>query len=133
MPDSPNTIFCYGCGNRMHAATLACLSCGAPQRGLPSARGGKSQTTAVVLAILLGGGGAHRFYLGSPGWGTLYLLFCWTFVPALFALLGLVPVVGWLWFLIKAGFVRGTDGPNRFGSDPVAQRQLPFGSVGASP
>jgi uncharacterized membrane protein YhaH (DUF805 family) len=36
-------------------------------------------------------------------------------------LLNLVPVVGWLWALIDNGFLRGTDGPNRFGPDPLAQ------------
>lgn len=41
----------------------------------------KSKGTAAVLAILLGGLGAHKFYLGQPGWGIIYLIFCWTFVP----------------------------------------------------
>ncbi|MBX3643623.1 MAG: DUF805 domain-containing protein [Rubrivivax sp.] len=35
-------------------------------------------------------------------------------------LLNLVPVVGWLWALIENGFLRGTDGPNRYGPDPLA-------------
>jgi uncharacterized membrane protein YhaH (DUF805 family) len=35
-------------------------------------------------------------------------------------LLNLVPVVGWLWALIENGFLRGTDGPNRFGPNPLA-------------
>ena len=37
-------------------------------------------------------------------------------------LLNLVPVIGWLWALIDNGFLRGTDGPNRFGEDPLAGR-----------
>jgi len=37
-------------------------------------------------------------------------------------LLNLVPVIGWLWALIDNGFLRGTDGPNRFGADPLAER-----------
>jgi TM2 domain-containing membrane protein YozV len=41
----------------------------------------KSKGTAAVLAILLGGLGAHKFYLGQPGWGIIYLIFCWTFIP----------------------------------------------------
>ena len=32
--------------------------------------------------ILLGGFGIHEFYLGKIGQGILYLLFCWTFIPA---------------------------------------------------
>lgn len=43
----------------------------------------KSKTTAGVLAILLGGFGAHKFYLGRWGWGIIYLLFCWTYIPAI--------------------------------------------------
>jgi TM2 domain-containing membrane protein YozV len=31
--------------------------------------------------LLLGGFGAHRFYLGQKGWGIAYLLFCWTLIP----------------------------------------------------
>lgn len=45
----------------------------------------KDPTTAVVLAILLGGIGAHRFYLGDVGLGFLYLLFAWTFIPQFIA------------------------------------------------
>lgn len=42
----------------------------------------KSKTTAGVLAILIGGIGAHKFYLGKTGMGILYLIFCWTYIPA---------------------------------------------------
>jgi len=30
-----------------------------------------------------------------------------------------VPFIGALWFLIECGFLRGTDGPNRFGNDSL--------------
>ncbi len=30
-----------------------------------------------------------------------------------------VPAVGGLWYLIECGFLRGTMGPNKFGSDPL--------------
>lgn len=43
--------------------------------------GTKSRAVAVVLALFLGGFGAHKFYLGQIGWGILYLLFCWTPIP----------------------------------------------------
>jgi TM2 domain-containing membrane protein YozV len=43
----------------------------------------KSRSVAVLLAMLLGGLGLHKFYLDSPGWGVIYLLFCWTFIPAI--------------------------------------------------
>ncbi|MPT30702.1 MAG: TM2 domain-containing protein [Chryseobacterium sp.] len=46
----------------------------------------KSKSTTVLLAFFLGGIGVHRFYLGQNILGLLYLLFCWTFIPALIAL-----------------------------------------------
>lgn len=47
--------------------------------------GKKSRIAAALLAFFLGGFGVHKFYLGRIGWGILYLLFCWTFIPALVA------------------------------------------------
>ncbi|SES66282.1 TM2 domain-containing protein [Pseudobutyrivibrio sp. C4] len=43
----------------------------------------KSKVAAGVLAILLGGLGIHKFYLGKIGMGILYLAFCWTGIPAI--------------------------------------------------
>lgn len=45
----------------------------------------KNKTSAVLLALFLGGFGAHKFYLGRNLQGVLYLLFCWTFIPAIIA------------------------------------------------
>lgn len=45
----------------------------------------KNKSTAAILAFFLGGIGVHRFYLGQGGLGILYLIFCWTFVPAIIA------------------------------------------------
>jgi TM2 domain-containing membrane protein YozV len=47
----------------------------------------KDTTVAVLLALFLGGFGAHKFYLGKPGLGVLYLLFFWTLIPSLVALI----------------------------------------------
>lgn len=38
-----------------------------------------------LLCFFLGGIGAHKFYARRTGTGILYLLFCWTFIPALIA------------------------------------------------
>jgi TM2 domain-containing membrane protein YozV len=43
----------------------------------------KDRNTAGILAILLGGVGIHKFYLGRGLQGLIYLLFCWTFLPAI--------------------------------------------------
>ncbi|BAZ69606.1 MAG: TM2 domain-containing protein [Pelatocladus maniniholoensis HA4357-MV3] len=46
----------------------------------------KSRVSAGLLAILLGGFGVHYFYLGAWGWGLISILFCWTYIPAIVAL-----------------------------------------------
>jgi uncharacterized membrane protein YhaH (DUF805 family) len=38
---------------------------------------------------------------------------------AVWLLINLLPVIGWLWALIDNGAVKGTAGPNRFGADPL--------------
>lgn len=45
----------------------------------------KSKVTAGLLALFLGGFGAHKFYLGKSGMGILYLIFCWTYIPSVIA------------------------------------------------
>jgi uncharacterized membrane protein YhaH (DUF805 family) len=42
---------------------------------------------------------------GKSGWWTL---------------IGLVPIIGGIWLLVELGFLRGTEGPNQYGNDPVA-------------
>lgn len=47
----------------------------------------KSKIVAGILAILIGGLGVHRFYMGHIGKGILYLVFCWTGIPSILALI----------------------------------------------
>lgn len=42
----------------------------------------KNKVVAGLLGIFLGGFGIHKFYMGRIGWGIIYLLFCWTYIPA---------------------------------------------------
>ena len=42
--------------------------------GMEAAEGGKSFVTALILCVLLGGLGVHRFYVGKIGTGILQLL-----------------------------------------------------------
>lgn len=44
-----------------------------------------SKVTYVLLAIFLGGFGAHKFYAGKVFLGILYLIFFWTTIPAFIA------------------------------------------------
>ncbi|WP_223393855.1 TM2 domain-containing protein [Caulobacter segnis] len=76
--------YCLGCGKTLHKSAPTCPHCGAPQADVAPA-GNKSRVVAIVLALLLGGIGGHKFYLGRVGTGILYLLFCWTFIPSIVA------------------------------------------------
>lgn len=41
----------------------------------------KSKKTASILALLFGGIGIHRFYLGQTVKGVFSIIFCWTYIP----------------------------------------------------
>jgi TM2 domain-containing membrane protein YozV len=56
----------------------------------------KDRKVAAVLAfagVLLPG--LHKFYLGRPGWGILYLLLCWTPIPKV------ASAIEGLWYLFQ--------------------------------
>jgi TM2 domain-containing membrane protein YozV/ribosomal protein L37AE/L43A len=78
---------CKHCGETLDPALAgASLTTRAPAGSMPTARGytrNKSKVAAFLIAWFLGGIGIHKFYLGRTGQGVLYLLFCWTFIPAI--------------------------------------------------
>ncbi|MGH1757479.1 TM2 domain-containing protein [Enterococcus hirae] len=41
----------------------------------------------IILALFLGGFGIHKFYAGKTGAGILYLILCFTFIPAILAII----------------------------------------------
>ena len=45
--------------------------------------GSKSKAAATLWAMFLGAFGAHKFYMGSWGWGIVYLVLFWTYIPLL--------------------------------------------------
>lgn len=47
----------------------------------------RSRLTAAFLAIIFGGLGLHKFYLGQAVWGLIYLVFSWTFIPLILGIL----------------------------------------------
>jgi TM2 domain-containing membrane protein YozV len=86
--------YCTACGNQIGDNATSCPKCGEPcNRPSNIQYGSKDKTTAAILALFLGGLGAHHFYLGKTFIGILYLLLCFTFVPAL---LGLVEGLNYL-------------------------------------
>ncbi len=74
--------YCSGCAALIHKSAVQCPRCGAPQAApQPISTAKHSRIAAILFAFLLGWMGVHKFYLGQIGWGVVYLLFCWTFIP----------------------------------------------------
>lgn len=53
----------------------------------------KDKWLAALLALLLGGFGIHKFYLGNNIAGLLYLLFSWTLIPTVLAFFDFIGLV----------------------------------------
>jgi len=80
--------FCSNCGAQIDEKAVICPKCGVAQSaiGLAVGMGGKkNKTTAALLAFFLGGFGIHKLYLKKSNWW-VYLVLCWTAIPALIAL-----------------------------------------------
>ena len=60
----------------------------------------KDRLSAALLALALGFIGIHKFYLGSKTAGVLYLVFFWTFIPAILSLIDFACIL----FLDDAAF-----------------------------
>lgn len=72
-----------GGGSAASASSAAAAAAASPT--IQPRIGTRSKATAIILALLLGGIGAHKFYLGQTMMGFIYLLFCWTFIPSIVA------------------------------------------------
>ncbi|RZV06108.1 double zinc ribbon protein [Natrinema hispanicum] len=80
-----NEKYCVECGTLITKQAEICPDCGVRQ---PSVQGStdSDKIAAGVLALLLGGLGAHKFYQGNMKLGVLYLCFFWTGIPAVLGL-----------------------------------------------
>lgn len=92
---SADQKFCSECGNLINAKAVICPRCGCEQAA-PKAQsvqvdgffsGQRKKAPAAVLALIGGGIGIHKFYLGQPVMGLIYALACWTFFPAVIAII----------------------------------------------
>lgn len=82
--------YCVECAALIRVHAEICPTCGVRQPGMGAplpryVEGGRSRIAAALFAIFLGGIGGHKFYLGQPGMGILYLAFFWTFIPTIIA------------------------------------------------
>jgi TM2 domain-containing membrane protein YozV len=73
--------YCSSCGDIIKKEAEVCPECGVRQESASSSD--IDRTTAGIFAILLGGLGVHKFYMGDTNMGILYLCFSWTFIPAI--------------------------------------------------
>jgi len=105
---SPSNVYCQKCGAPMQPADRFCRKCGCDAAAplwttTPAVAGHPSdrkRIVALLLWLLLGIFGAHRFYAGRIGTGVLWL-----------CTLGLLGI-GWLYdfVLIVAGEFRDSEG-----------------------
>lgn len=96
-------IKCPECSDSISNQSTSCTNCGFPIANIAPFKAAppplptnnyttivhvnrKSKGVAALLALFLGGFGIHKFYLGQTLWGILYLLFCWTFIPAIISI-----------------------------------------------
>jgi TM2 domain-containing membrane protein YozV/Tfp pilus assembly protein PilE len=77
---TPDHRACEKCGAQILKIAEICPKCGVRQRRQVS------KALLLLLTFFFGGIGAHKFYLGKYWQGALYLIFFWTFIPSLVAL-----------------------------------------------
>lgn len=103
-------MFCSNCGKEIDDKAVVCIHCGcATQNAVQQQKTNKSMLCAVILWLLLGGIGAHRFYLGDTAGGTLMLLcllFSWLIIP------GIILLIWWVIdiILLVSGGLKPKDG-----------------------
>jgi len=101
--------YCVNCGKELESGAKFCTNCGhpaiinqvqntpqqtvvyvqAPQQDI-YVHERKSKGLALTLCFFLGWMGAHEFYLRKYFWGSLYLIFCWTFIPLLLSIVDFI-------------------------------------------
>jgi TM2 domain-containing membrane protein YozV len=80
----PDEKFCASCGQVLKKKIAICPNCNAKQKGV------LSKTALLLITFFLGGIGGHKFYTGKHWQGFFYLIFCWTSIPSLIALVEFV-------------------------------------------
>jgi TM2 domain-containing membrane protein YozV/Tfp pilus assembly protein PilE len=81
---TPDHRACEQCSAQILKIAEICPKCGVRQRRQVS------KAILLLLTFFLGCIGAHKFYLGKYWQGALYLIFFWTVIPSLVALVELL-------------------------------------------
>ncbi|MCB0083460.1 MAG: NINE protein [Caldilineaceae bacterium] len=77
------TNYCPNCGGDTADKAVICVKCGVAL----TTSNAKSKIVAGILALALGGLGVHKFYMGKPIMGILYICFSWTFIPVILGII----------------------------------------------
>ena len=95
--------FCSDCGEKIKAAAEICPHCGVRQMSVPENINAspKSFVAALILVVLLGGLGVHRFYVGKPVTGILIIL-------TVFGFFGIWPLIDLI--MIATGNFKDSNG-----------------------
>jgi TM2 domain-containing membrane protein YozV len=119
---------CDSCNAAIQRSAEFCTACCVIQSGSSSTTAiskpinQKNKTVAALLAIFLGGFGIHKFYLQKTGTGLLYLLFFWTFIPAIIGFIEgiILLVMDENKFIQKYGTGKGSGrvGSKKYSSSP---------------
>lgn len=81
----------------------------------------KDKNIAAILALFLGAIGVHKFYLGRIGAGVLYLVFSFTFIPAVLGLIDFFVLA----LMDQDEFNRRYNGADRLPASQVVVNMLP--------
>ncbi len=81
----------------------------------------KDKNIAALLAFFGGWIGAHKFYLGQVGWGVIYFMFSWTFIPAVAAFIEFILLA----LMDQDEFNRRFNGARSLAAPPVVVNMLP--------
>ena len=81
-------MICVYCKEDIKEGAIKCKHCGSVlNKQVNYNISDKSKIIAGVLALILGGFGIHKFYLGAWGWGIVYIVLVWTWIPMIVSLI----------------------------------------------
>jgi TM2 domain-containing membrane protein YozV len=104
VPPKKESKYCNNCGIETNENQSICTKCGV---ALSGASGEKSKIVAGVFAILLGGFGAHKFYLGYTVEGVITIAVFWLGMILLAiptAIMGVVVLIEGVIYLLKSDY-----------------------------